>query len=395
MSDEDAAADLLSSHGMGSGVAAVTQNNLKVLESKAKATLSTPGKPCSNQYDWLRGTWIAAHASTSGPGGDSRARFDAVAFEDVVQSLSGDSREDTRALLRTLYSVVCRMFTGKQSPTATEMLNRTGALASGFAAYVARRIVESDVCGAGPQLDAVLSETTVRSFLNCDLFLDFKSLCAPLAKLEMRPYDEFERLAARGGIPSLEAIVRMFEACDELYEDLGYKGWKEFCGNLLTILGINDKAHQALADMYARFVSQELRNVREQVRSGFDSTTLDNKVHVSFGCAPALQTLNDSKAALASVAQQVIFGLITFKRAQAAPAAAPPRPRPAGPASSPRRRPRRRRPPLGAARQTPPEGGRALPADCRSSRSRRTAARSSPPCSSTTRPTSRKPTPAR
>jgi hypothetical protein len=116
----------------------------------------------------------------------------------------------------------------------------------------------------------------------------------------------------------------MFEAYDELFEDLGYKGWKEFCGNLLTIRGINDKAHQALADMCARFVSQELRNVREQVRSGFNSTTLDNKKHVSFGCAPALQTLNDSKAALASVAQQVMFGLITLKRAQATPAAAPP-----------------------------------------------------------------------
>jgi hypothetical protein len=68
---------------------------------------------------------------------------------------------------------------------------------------------------------------------------------------------------------------------------------------------------------------QELRNVREQVRSGFDSTTLDNKVHVSFGCAPALQTLDDSKVALESVAQQVMFGLITLKRAQATPAAAP------------------------------------------------------------------------
>jgi fluoride ion exporter CrcB/FEX len=68
----------------------------------------------------------------------------------VVQSLSGDSWEDTLALLRTLYSVIRCMFAGKQSPAATEMLNRTGALASGFAAYVARRIVESDVCGAGP-----------------------------------------------------------------------------------------------------------------------------------------------------------------------------------------------------------------------------------------------------
>jgi hypothetical protein len=44
----------------------------------------------------------------------------------------------------------------------------------------------------------------------------------------VRPYDELERLAARGHIPSHEAIVRMFEAYDELFEDLGYKGCKEF-----------------------------------------------------------------------------------------------------------------------------------------------------------------------
>jgi hypothetical protein len=68
----------------------------------------------------------------------------------------------------------------------------------------------------------------VRSFLDGNLFLDFKSLCAPLAKLEVRPYDKFERLAARGGIPPHDAIVRMFGAYDELFEDLCYKSWKEF-----------------------------------------------------------------------------------------------------------------------------------------------------------------------
>jgi hypothetical protein len=130
--------------------------------------------------------------------------------------------------------------------------------------------------------------------------------------------------------------------------------------------------------MYARFVSQELCNVRKQVRSGFDSTTLDNKVHVSFGCAPALQTLNDSKVALESVTQQVMFGLITLKRAQATPLQHPPRRRPARPASSPPRLPRSRRPPPGAARPAPPAGKPVPQADGRSSKSRRTATRSSP-----------------
>jgi hypothetical protein len=115
----------------------------------------------------------------------------------------------------------------------------------------------------------------------------------------------------------------MFEAYNKLFDDLCYKGWKEFCGNLLTISWINDKEHQTLADMYAWFVSQERRNVRGQVRSGFDSTTLDNKVCMLFGCAAALQTLNDSKVALESVAQQVMFSLIILKRAKATSAAAP------------------------------------------------------------------------
>jgi hypothetical protein len=148
MSDEDATADLLSSHCMGSGVAAITQNNLKVLEGKA-------------------------------------------------------------------------IFGGKQSQAATEMLNRTGALALSFAAYVARRVVESCVCGAGPQLDAVLSDAFVRSFLDGNLFLNFKSLCTPLVRLEARPYAKFAQLAAHGGIPSHETVVHMYEAYDELFDDLG------------------------------------------------------------------------------------------------------------------------------------------------------------------------------
>jgi hypothetical protein len=214
MSDQDAAADLLSSHGLGAGAEAMTQNNLKILKGKAKSTLSTP-----------RGTGVAAHASTSGPSGDARVRFDAVAFEAVVQGLSGDSPEDTRDLLRTLFLIVRLIFAGKQAPTTTELLRRAAALASGFSVYVTQRIVSSDVCGTGPKLDAVLSETVIRSFLDGNLFLDFQSLCKPLAAPEVRPYEELERLAAEGGIPSHEAVVRMLEAYDELFEDLGYAEW--------------------------------------------------------------------------------------------------------------------------------------------------------------------------
>jgi hypothetical protein len=75
--------------------------------------------------------------------------------------------------------------------------------------------------------------------------------------------------------------------------------------------------------MYARFVSQELRNVREQLRSGFDSLSLDNKVRVSFGCAAAPETLQDAEEALQSVSRQITLGLITLQRAKPAFAAAP------------------------------------------------------------------------
>jgi hypothetical protein len=99
-----------------------------------------------------------------------------------VQSLSGDSWEDTCDLLCTLYLVICLMFAGKQSPAATEMLNRTGALASGFAAHFAWRIVKSVVCCVCPQLDAVLNKATVRSFLTATS----SSTSSPTARRSLR-----------------------------------------------------------------------------------------------------------------------------------------------------------------------------------------------------------------
>jgi hypothetical protein len=61
--------------------------------------------------------------------------------------------------------------------------------------------------------------------------------------------------------------------------------------------------------MYARFVSQELSNVREQLHGGFHS--------------PSLDTLQDAKEVLQSAAWQVTLCLITLKRAKPASAAAP------------------------------------------------------------------------
>jgi hypothetical protein len=210
-SAEDATVHLLSSYCLGAGAAAITQNNLKVPYSKAKATLATTGKPGSNKYDRVQGTGVAPHASTSGMSGDARHRFNAVAFETIVQSLTGDSEADMCSLLRTLYSIIRSIFTGKQSPTTTELLSRAAALSSGFAVYADRCIVKSDVCCAGPQLDAALSESVVRSFLHGTIFVDMQSLCKLLVALKCRPYDEFERLAAPGGIPSQEALTRMFK----------------------------------------------------------------------------------------------------------------------------------------------------------------------------------------
>jgi hypothetical protein len=139
---------------------------------------------------------------------------------------------------------------------------------------------------------------------------------------------------------------------------------------------------------------KSLHNVREQVHSGFDSTTLDNKVHVSFGCAPALQTLNDSKVALKSVARQVLFGLITLKRTQATPAAAP---------SASAARKAGKQPAAAASKlKASTGGGTAGPSGRKAGtaggrqflKTRRTATRSSQPCSGMTRQTSRRPTTA-
>jgi hypothetical protein len=38
-------------------------------------------------------------------------------------------------------------------------------------------------------------------------------------------------------------VVRLFQASNVMFEDLGYAWWKEFCDNLVTFRGINDKAH--------------------------------------------------------------------------------------------------------------------------------------------------------
>jgi hypothetical protein len=349
LSVENAVAELLTSHGRGSGPGSITKNNLIQAESKAQLTLSSPGKPGSNRYERVRDSAIATHAST-GPSGEIRARYDHLAYEAVVRRLTGDSAEDMTTLLRSGYSVIRRLLNGKPFPTATELLNRATALAPSFSAFAARAIVNSKVCGAAASsTNAVLSDAHARSILDGSIFTNIKTLCAPLAQLKARPFAEFTTLAAHGGIPSYEAVMHMYEGYGDLLDALGYNEWGPFCKNLLYIRSNNEKAYMRITEMYDTFLSQDLRNVREQVHGGYNSSTLDNKMHVSFGCADALQTLADSDDALKAVGQQARFGLFSLEPPAPAATAAPSS-RKAG------------KQPAGAAATSKPAGGALAPA---------------------------------
>jgi hypothetical protein len=72
---------------------------------------------------------------------------------------------------------------------------------SGFPTCAARCIADFDVCCAGPQLNAVLSDTLAKSILDCTVFTSMQTLCKPLAAIQCRSFDEFDRLASEGGIP--------------------------------------------------------------------------------------------------------------------------------------------------------------------------------------------------
>jgi hypothetical protein len=71
--------------------------------------------------------------------------------------------------------------------TKYRVRSRLHMSASLFSVYVTKCIADSDVCGAGPQLDATLTDAVVKSFLDGAIFTNVLSLCKPLAALDAGP----------------------------------------------------------------------------------------------------------------------------------------------------------------------------------------------------------------
>jgi hypothetical protein len=145
-------------------------------------------------------------------------------------------------------------------------------------------------------------------------------------ELDCTPIDQFYRLSREGGIPSHEAVICMFQAYSSLFADLGYGNSQDFCDNPLPFRKLNAKAHSRLPGNFTRFIKIDLRNVRESVKSSFDSPSHDNKVSVAFGCDAAIAAMEHAEEAMKAIGRDVILGLPDLKRpkAAAAPSADPP-----------------------------------------------------------------------
>jgi hypothetical protein len=196
-----------------------------LLEGKIKTMLAGgQSRAGANAFDPAKGL-IAAQASTSGPiSGDARARYDAVAWEGILQSLggaSGDSAADILTVLTSKYSVFRRALVGKAPSASHMLLSRVVALSSEWASYLAKCIAGAHVCAVGAYNCAILTDLHARSLVDGSLFTSIKALCAPLAALQVRPYAEIQRLAASGGVPGHEAVVYIHRAYGPLFADLG------------------------------------------------------------------------------------------------------------------------------------------------------------------------------
>jgi hypothetical protein len=120
--------------------------------------------------------------------------------------------------------------------------------------------------------------------------------------------------------------VYIHRAYGPLFADLGYDGWDGFCGNLLTLIGTNDQAHGKLADSVKLFITTELLHVAGIVKGHFDSSSLDSKVEVSFGCDAAQRILANADEASRMLGHHVLLGLVQLSPVMSTEAPAPPAP---------------------------------------------------------------------
>jgi hypothetical protein len=132
----------------------------------------------------------------------------------------------------------------------------------------------------------------------------------------------------------------MHQALGVLFTDQGYTRFLEFCENLLSMRGLNDKTYGQFDGSFAKFVAADLRDVRDAVWSNFDSALLDDKVNITFGGDAALAVMVNANDAMATIGRDVTLG----SPSSSGPSRPHPRHRPtcrhARPASNRQRAPR-------------------------------------------------------
>jgi hypothetical protein len=166
VSIEDAVLNLLRCYDYQTDSASITQGNLMLLEGKTKTMLAgRPSKAGASAFGRDKGL-IAAQASTSGPdSGETRARYDVVAWEGILQSLSGASGKNAADILTVLTSkyLAFRSALVRKAPSASHpLISRITALASKWASYLAKRIAGADMCAVSAYHRALLTDLLAR-----------------------------------------------------------------------------------------------------------------------------------------------------------------------------------------------------------------------------------------
>jgi hypothetical protein len=303
-----------------------------LLEGKIKTMLvGGPSKAGANAFDSAKGL-IAAQASTSGPAsGETCARYEALAWEGVLQSLSGaagDNAADILAILASKYSAFRRTLVDKAPSTSQPLLSGVAVLASKWASYLAKRIAGADVCAVGAYDRALLTDPLAKSIVDGSSSRHSRPSARPSRRCTCA------RTPRSSASPQAAACSATRPWCTSTGRTgrssptWATEAWDGFCGNLLSMIGTNDQTHSKLAESVNLFITTDLRHVAGIVKGHFDFPSLDGKVEVSFGCDASQRILANADEASRMLGHHVLLWLV-----QLSPVMATGAPNPLAPAS--------------------------------------------------------------
>jgi hypothetical protein len=319
---------LLSAHGFSGAGSAVTIPNLVSLNVKIAA--NSGGTAGDTLYS--RALRIGAAASqTGGSSGESRQKHNSADFELHAATLGGvDDEADIRALLLTRLSVVRKGLAGAHVPLAHAVTARAAALSTAMPRYTARSIIASGACDLSVPATATLPPALTRSLLDGTALASIGALCKPLVALHGDPIAGFKALADIKGplmtahirdlLPS-EMVRQLHKAYANLFADLGYLAFGEFCASLVDLTGLSSRCSRLLDGKVAEFAQACLSHVSDLVKNHFSATANDDKLNVSFMPGAAHEILAAATAAANAYVSHVDMGLIPRNAATSAPSA--------------------------------------------------------------------------